>query len=61
MTDAQASEAARALAAKRWGDTTVRRAALLVLERAAELPDALREQVHEATGDGQHTGGHDDV
>jgi hypothetical protein len=49
MDSAQVSEAARELARIRWGDTKVRRAAAVVLERASELPDALREQVHEAT------------
>jgi hypothetical protein len=49
MSDAQASEAARELARQRWGDQVVRRAAAIVVERAAELPDAVREQVHQAT------------
>jgi hypothetical protein len=49
MADTQASEAGAALARARWGDQVVRRAAAVLLERADELPDALREQVHEAT------------
>jgi hypothetical protein len=53
MPDAQqdtASEAARALARARWGSTAVVRSAQVVIERAAELPDATRAAVHEATG-----------
>jgi hypothetical protein len=54
MTDAQASAAARELAAHRWGDTVLRRAAAVVLERAAlgEAARAELEQItEEATGD----------
>jgi hypothetical protein len=50
--DAAASEAARALVARRWGSQAVEKAAQVVISRAAELPDAVREQVHQATGDG---------
>jgi hypothetical protein len=41
MDNAQVSDAGRALAAARWGDTVLRRAAATVLERA-ELADATR-------------------
>jgi len=57
MTDAHdaggaaGSSAGRELARARWGSTAVERAAAVVLARAAELPDTVREQVHEATGD----------
>ena len=47
----EASEAARALAAKRWGNTAVVRSAQVVIERHAELPDSLREQLHQVTGE----------
>jgi hypothetical protein len=45
-----ASEAGRALVARRWGNQAVVRAAAVVLERASELPDTTRAQLHEATG-----------
>jgi hypothetical protein len=54
MAEAQqdtASEAARALAARRWGPTAVVNAAQVVINRADELPEAVRVQVHEATGE----------
>jgi hypothetical protein len=53
MSDAQdsASEAARALAQRRWGDTVVVRAARMVVERADELPLTVRAEVHLATAD----------
>jgi hypothetical protein len=44
----RASEAARELAAKRWGNQVVVRSAQVVIERHAELPDDLREQLHQA-------------
>jgi hypothetical protein len=52
MVDADdtAREAARALAAKRWGNVAVVRAAAVVIERAAELDEVHRAAVHEATG-----------
>jgi len=60
MADTDASEAGRALNARRWDPAVrLRSAALLVLERHAELPDSLRSAVHEATG--EDTGGRDDV
>jgi hypothetical protein len=50
MADAQASSAGRELARARWTPSpVVLRSAQLVIERVAELPDGLREQVHEAT------------
>ena len=42
MTDAQVSEAGRALAGYRWGDTVLRRSATTVLERA-DLKSAYEE------------------
>jgi hypothetical protein len=50
MADPDASEAARALNARRWGPTAVVNAAQVVITRADELPDAVRAQLHEATG-----------
>lgn len=49
-TDA-ASEAARALVARRWGSQVVERAAQTVIERVDELPEVIRAQVHLATAD----------
>jgi hypothetical protein len=51
MTDAQASEAARALANTRWRGQVVERAARTVVERVDELPLTLRAEVHSATAD----------
>lgn len=53
MTDAQASDAGRALAGYRWGDTVLRRAAAVVLERAevAESTRAELEQLAAPDGD----------
>jgi hypothetical protein len=51
MSDAQASEAARALAVQRWGPRAVVRAAETVISRAAELPPAVRAELHLATAD----------
>jgi hypothetical protein len=52
MSDADeaAQQAARALAAKRWGNAVVVRSAEVVISRVDELPDATRAAVHEATG-----------
>jgi hypothetical protein len=50
MSDAEATAAARALARAKWGNTKVVRSAQVVIERAAELPESVREQLHEATG-----------
>ena len=50
MSDAQVSDAARALAVARWGDTVLRRAAATVLERA-ELADATRADLELIAGD----------
>ena len=51
-----ASEAGRALLARRWGNQVVVRSAQVLIPRISELPDDLREQLHEATappgGDG---------
>jgi hypothetical protein len=58
MADAQdASEAARSLAAARWGDAVARRAAQVVIERAGQLPADIREAVHEATAGGEDGAG----
>jgi hypothetical protein len=51
MADPDLSEHARELNRARWGSQAVERAAAVVLERAAELPDAVRAQLHEATGE----------
>jgi hypothetical protein len=51
MADAQASEAARELARARWGNAAVVRSAEVVIARADELPDSLREQLHQVTGE----------
>jgi hypothetical protein len=48
--DDAASEAARALVARRWGSQAVERAAAVVISRVGELPDETRAAVHEATG-----------
>jgi hypothetical protein len=48
-----ASEAARSLVAHCWGNQVAVRAAQTVIDRVAELPPAVREQVHEATGSGE--------
>jgi hypothetical protein len=45
-----ASAAARALIARRWGSQVVTRAAMTVIERADELPPDVRAEVHQATG-----------
>ena len=45
----EASAAAQQLARVRWGDTKVRRAAAVVIERVAELPDAVRAELHQMT------------
>jgi hypothetical protein len=50
MTDAQASEAARLLARARWGDTGLRHAVSVVVERRDELDEALKAQLREVTG-----------
>jgi hypothetical protein len=47
--DEAVSEAARQLIARRWGSQVVERAAQVVISRVAELPPAVRAQVHEAT------------
>ena len=52
MADTQddaASEAGRQLVARRWGSQAVERAAAVVISRVAELPDAKRSALHEAT------------
>ena len=50
MDGAQASDAARELARARWTPSPdVIRSAQLVIERVAELPGDLREQLHQAT------------
>jgi hypothetical protein len=49
-TNDAGSEAGRALIRRRWGNQVVVRSAHLVLERVDELPDEVREQLHQATG-----------
>jgi hypothetical protein len=49
-TNDAASEAARALVARRWGSQAVVKAAQVVITRAGELPEAVRAELHEATG-----------
>ena len=49
MSDADVSEAARSLAAVRWGDTVLRRSATVVLERA-ELSDEARAELQQIAG-----------
>jgi hypothetical protein len=56
MQDSDASEAARALIARRWGSQVVERAARTVIERVAELPPTVRAQVHLATADQEDSG-----
>jgi hypothetical protein len=52
MSDTQeASEAGRALVARRWGSQVVQRAAQTVIDRADELPASTRALVHLATAD----------
>ena len=51
MPDKDASEAARALIAHRWGSQVVEKAAQTVIQRADELPPTVRAQVHLATAD----------
>ncbi len=50
MADTQATAAGQALARSRWGNRVAVRAAELVIERAAELPREVADEVHEATG-----------
>jgi hypothetical protein len=52
MSAAQdASEAARALCRARWGDSKLRTAVGVVVERAADLDEPLREQLRTAIGE----------
>jgi hypothetical protein len=51
VTDEAASEAGRALIAKRWGDRVLRRAAATVLERGAGLADSTRADLEQIAGD----------
>jgi hypothetical protein len=55
-TQAEASEAGRALVAKRWGDRVLRRAAATVLERA-DLADSTRADLEQIAGDPAQNGG----
>ena len=48
--DEAASEAARALVARRWGDRVLRRSAATVLERA-DLTDTTRVELEQIAGD----------
>jgi hypothetical protein len=57
MSTSDASSAARELNRIRWGDAVARRAAQVVIERADQLPDDLREQVHQATAGGEGDAG----
>jgi len=53
MSDAQgpASEHARAMAQARWGNQVLTRAVGVVVERAADLDEPLREQLQAAIGE----------
>jgi hypothetical protein len=55
MANTDASEAARLLVRQRWGNRGALRAAAVVVERADELPDAVRAAVHQATEASQDT------
>jgi hypothetical protein len=50
MDDAQASDAARALAQRRWGRTVVTRAVQTVVERADQLDAPLLGELRQVTG-----------
>lgn len=51
MSTADASEIARNAARARWDPSpVVVRSAMVLIERADELPEVLRDQVHQATG-----------
>jgi hypothetical protein len=54
-TDARV-EAARTAARARWGAQVVTRSAEVVIERVDELPDAVRERVHQATEEAVNDG-----
>jgi hypothetical protein len=49
MSDAQVSEAARAVAAKRWGNAVVSRAVQTIVERADELTEAQLDDLRQVT------------
>jgi hypothetical protein len=49
--DEAASEAGRQLVRRRWGSQAVERAAAVVITRCAELPETVRAELHEATGE----------
>jgi hypothetical protein len=49
MDDAKASEAARELVRHRWGNQVLTRAVGVVVERAADLDEPLREQLRQVT------------
>jgi hypothetical protein len=51
MSDAQLSEAGRALAQARWGDRKLRTAVELVVSRAGQLDGPLRDQLRTAIDD----------
>jgi hypothetical protein len=51
--DRAASAAGQALARSRWGSAKVDRAAAIVIERHAELDDALRAELHQLTEAGR--------
>ena len=55
MAYSDAHQAARELARARWGTRGLERAAAVVIERADELPEQLRAQVHEVTEASQDT------
>ena len=55
MAYSDSHEAARQLARARWKNRGALRAAAVVVERADELPEEVRAEVHEATGAGQDT------
>lgn len=47
MNTADASEAARSLAAARWGDAVLRRSAAAVLARAGDLTEGTRAELEQ--------------
>jgi hypothetical protein len=56
MSDTDASEAGRLLARARWGDQVLRQAVGVVVERAADLDQPLREQLLTAVGERKDEG-----
>jgi hypothetical protein len=55
--DTSRAEQARLAAQARWGSQVAEKAAAVVIERAAELPEVLRAQLHLATSDPEASDG----